>query len=101
MEGQPDGLQHNLGPEEYIRVPEPEDAIPLRLEEVCPDGVVRDLPGLGVPPTVELDDQVGLRAIKVDDVATHGLLSSELEAAKAAVANQTPKQHLSVRRLAS
>jgi hypothetical protein len=50
---------------------------------------------------IKLDREAGLVAIEVQDTATDRVLSAELEAAEAAVAEDAPKQRLGVGAIAA
>ena len=63
---------------QYIPVREPQDYQPFCPKIVIPDHIVLHSPSLVVLRSIDLNDQLGLRAIEVDYVITDDLLPVEL-----------------------
>jgi len=81
----------DLGEVRYVLGTDAQDANAMVLEPFDPFEVVGEaLLALKVHGAVDLERQPKLGAVEVDDVASHGLLATELETVAAAIAQQLP-----------
>ena len=94
----PDGVQHGIGVQEYVVVPESKDAESLSHQPGIACGVVR---GLNVPPTIRLDDHSRSEMHEIYDARTDRLLAAELLPIESMRSQMLPEPMLGVRHVAA
>jgi hypothetical protein len=95
-QGLGDGREDTLSVREDVVVPEAQRAVAVRGEP----GVARRVAwAVGELATVELDDQLRIKASEVSDVRADRALLAEVEAIDLLAPQVLPKAHLSVGRL--
>jgi hypothetical protein len=72
--------KHFLAVDQNIVVPETEYPVPFFLEPRIAFSIVFSFIRLDVLSAVELDRQLLFKAYKINDIFSHGMLASELEA---------------------
>ena len=83
-----DLLQHALGIPQHVMIPETENKIAHRFEQLGPIRVTRFV--LIVLSTIKLYDEFGVRAGKVDHKPIDRYLSFEFQSGEAAIAQPKP-----------
>lgn len=94
----PNGFEHGIGVQEYVVVPEPEDAKPLSHQPGIACGVMR---GLNVLPTIGLDDHSRSEMHEIYDARTDRLLAAELLPIESMRSQILPEPMLGVRHVAA
>ena len=96
-QGASDRLHHPIQVLDHLAVPEPDDLKSARLEHLRPLGVVIGL--IKVLSAVEFDDQLGVDAGEIGDVAVNRKLAAELEPVELASSQRPPEACLNLRLL--
>ena len=66
-------------------VPEPDNPDSCAIQNFCPLFIVQPLLVIIVPSTIKLNCELGIMAIKVEDITTSRMLSTELITQKTSV----------------
>jgi hypothetical protein len=94
-----DCLQNSLGVLRNIVVPEAKDPIPLRFEPFRPLPIANKARPLAMLRAVNLDNESGRWARKIDDETPNRHLPSEMRAACLDLLQGTPKASLRISRI--
>jgi hypothetical protein len=98
MESVPDGLLDIIPFFRDLKIPEPQDPKPLRLQKLSSLLVVRFLLITVVLSAIDFDHKESFEADEVDEVRAEGDLSAKLEVVKAPAAQSTPDESLDLGR---
>jgi len=83
--------QHAIAVRPPLSIPESQLKNSLFSQACGPSGVVRHLPWNSMLEPVEFDGQASRRAIEIEEILEHGMLSAELESCEAARSKSLPQ----------